>query len=195
MLYLILGLVLFFTTHFGAALRSRDAGNIRDRLGYGPYMGVFSILSIIGLGLIIWGYGQARLEPANVVLWVAPEWTRHIILALMLFSLIFLAAAYAPTGYIKKAVKHPMVLAVKIWAASHMIYNGDLASVLLFAAFLAFGVLSRIRAAKRGDKGPVDAKPNIIGDVAAIVVGAGVYVALIMGLHTILTGVPAASFG
>ena len=172
MLYLILGLVLFFTTHFGAALRSRDAGNIRDRLGYGPYMGVFSILSIIGLGLIIWGYGQARLDPANVVLWGAPEWTRHLILALMLFSLILLAAAYAPTGYIKKAVKHPMVLAVKIWAASHLIYNGDLASVLLFAAAppnAATKGLPRFRRAVAydahtpilicaGDKGPVDAR-------------------------------------
>ena len=193
MLYLISGLLVFFAVHFIASFRTRATGNIRDKMGYGAYMGLFSLASFVGLGLIVWGYGQARLEPSNMTLWTAPEWARHILLVGMLPSLIILVAAYAPTGYIKKLVKHPMVLAVKLWAFMHLIYNGDLASLLLFGAFLGFGVVSRIRAAKRGDNGPVNVSPNAMGDVIAIVAGAGLYAFLAYEGHEWLTGVPVLS--
>ncbi len=190
MIFLVLGLVIFFGTHLFSAYRSREPGkDIRAKMGQGPYMGLYSLVSIAGFALIIWGYGAARPAP---ILYMPPVWFAHINLVLMLFAMVFLAAAYMPTGHIKKAVKHPMLLAVKIWAAGHLLANGELNSVLLFGSFLAYGVLDRIAVKKRGDNGPgPDVKANVMGDVGAVVVGLGAYAAIAHWLHPILFGVSA----
>ena len=188
MMYMVLGLVIFFGTHLFSAYRSREAGKgLRVKMGEGPYMGLYSLLSLAGFALIIWGYGAARPAP---ILYTPPAFLAHINLLLMAFAMIFLAAAYLPTGHIKKAVKHPMLLAVKVWAFGHLLANGELNSVLLFGSFLAYGVLDRIAVKKRGDNGPgPDAAVNVMGDVAAVVVGLGVYAAILLWLHPILFGV------
>lgn len=190
MTYLILGLIIFFGAHLLSAFRSRAPGrDIKAKLGYGPYMGLYTLVSVIGLGLIVWGFGAARPAP---ILYVPPAGLAHLNLALMLPAMILLAAAYTPTGRIKKAVKHPMLVAVKIWALGHLLANGELNSVLLFGSFLAYGVIDRIAVKKRGDNGPrPDAPVSAMGDLAAIVIGAGAYAALLFWLHPILIGVPA----
>ena len=190
MVYLVSGLVIFFGTHFFSAYRSREPGkDIREKMGQGPYMGLYSLVSLAGFALIVWGYGAARPAP---VLYVPPSWFAHINLVLMLFAMVFLAAAYMPTGHIKKAVKHPMLLAVKVWATGHLLANGELNSVLLFGSFLAYGVLDRIAVKKRGDNGPgPDVKANVMGDVGAVVVGLGAYAVIAHWLHPILFGVSA----
>lgn len=189
MIFLIAGLAVFLATHLFAAFRPRGDRDIKTAMGYGPYMGLFSIASLIGLGLIIYGFGAAR--PAQI-LYTPPAWTAHINHLLMLFALILLVAAYLPTGYIKRAAKHPMVLATKIWALGHLLTNGELNSVLLFGAFLVYGVLSRIAAKRRGDLGAggavVAAWSN---DLLAVLIGAGVYAAIAFYLHAALFGVPA----
>jgi uncharacterized membrane protein len=189
-IFLVLGLVIFFGTHLFSAYRSREPGkDIRAKMGQGPYMGLYSLVSIAGFALIVWGYGAARPAP---ILYMPPVWFAHINLVLMLFAMVFLVAAYMPTGHIKKAVKHPMLLAVKIWATGHLLANGELNSVLLFGSFLAYGVLDRIAVKKRGDNGPgPDVKANVMGDVGAVVVGLGAYAAIAHWLHPILFGVPA----
>ncbi len=190
MTYLILGLVIFFGAHLFSAFRSRAPGrDLKQKLGYGPYMGLYSLVSAIGLGLIIWGFGAARPAP---ILYTPPTGLAHLNLALMLPAMILLAAAYLPTGRIKKVMKHPMLVAVKIWALGHLLANGELNSVLLFGSFLAYGVLARIALKKRGDIGPgPDAPVSAIGDIGAVVIGAGAYAAILLWLHPILTGVPA----
>ncbi len=190
MLYLILGLVIFFGAHLFSAFRSRAPGkDLKVKLGYGPYMGLYSLVSIAGFVLIIWGFGAARPAP---ILYQPPVWMAHLNLVLMLPAMILLAAAYAPTGRIKKAVKHPMLAAVKIWALGHLLANGELNSVLLFGSFLAYGVIDRIAVKKRGDIGPgPDAPVSAMGDVAALVIGTAAYAAILLWLHPILFGVAA----
>ncbi|MBA3066969.1 MAG: NnrU family protein [Hyphomonas sp.] len=190
MTYLILGLVIFFGSHLFSAFRSREAGkDLREKIGYGPYMGLYSLVSAVGLGLIVWGFGAAR---PSQVLYAPPAGLAHVNLLLMVVALILLAAAYMPTGYIKKAVKHPMLAAVKVWAFGHLLANGELNSVLLFGCFLAYGVIDRIAVKKRGDNGPgPDAAVNVTGDIGAVVVGLGAYAAVAFYLHPVLFGVAA----
>jgi uncharacterized membrane protein len=190
MTYLILGLVIFFAGHLFSAFRSREPGkDIKTKLGAGPYMGLYSLVSIAGFALIVWGYGAARPAP---ILYTPPAFLAHINLLLMVFAMILLAAAYLPTGHIKKAVKHPMLAAVKLWAFGHLLANGELNSVLLFGSFLAYGVIDRIAVKKRGDNGPgPDVAANIMGDVGAVVVGLVAYGAIAFYLHPILFGVQA----
>lgn len=184
--YFVLGLALFFGAHFFSTFRSRGPGDLKQKLGYGPYMGLYSLVSIAGLVLMIMGYGFLR----NMIpVWDPPVWTRHIPLTLMLPALILLVAAYAPTGYIKKAVKHPMLAAVKIWAFAHLCANGDLASIILFGSFLAYAVIDRIVVKRRGN--PMEGKtPSAMGDVISVVGGIAAYAAIAFWAHAALFGVP-----
>ena len=111
-------------------------------------------------------------------------------LAELLLAFILLAAAYAPTGYIKKYSKHPMITAVKTWALVHVIYNGDLPSILLFGDFLAYGGLSRVMSRLRGDEGQRRASANVLGDIISVVVGLLAYAVFAYYLHEKWIGVP-----
>ena len=186
--YLIAGLVVFFGVHLFSAFRSRKPGeDLKQRIGYGPYMGLYSLISLIGLVLIIYGYDAARWMGS---LYFAPSWGSHVNMALMLPALIFLVAANLPTGRIKKALKHPM-LVVKLWALGHLLANGEWNSIILFGSFLAYAVIDRIAVKKRGDNGPPgDVAVSNMGDIGALVIGTGVYVAFVFHLHRWLIGVP-----
>ncbi|MCC7313077.1 MAG: NnrU family protein, partial [Sulfuritalea sp.] len=122
--YLILGLVLFLGIHSVRIFANdwRDAQ--LARLGLLPWKGVYALISAVGLGLIIWGYGLARVDP--VVLWLPPVWTRHLAALLTLPAFILLVAAYLPGSHIKAKIGHPMVAGVKIWALAHLLANGNL---------------------------------------------------------------------
>ena len=138
--YLILGLVLFL----GLQSVRIVAGDWRDaqvaRLGLLQWKGVYALVSALGLGLIIWGYGLARAEP--VVLWLPPVWTRHVAALLTVPAFILLVAAYLPGSQIKARIGHPMVAGVKIWALAHLLANGNLDDAILFGAFLVWAVAS-----------------------------------------------------
>lgn len=190
MVYLIAGLVLFFGTHFYAAFRSRAPGkDLREKLGYGPYMGLVSLIAVPGFILMVYGFGAARPAP---ILYQPPIWMAHLNLLLTLPAMILLAAAYLPTGYIKKAAKHPMLAATKLWAFGHLLANGELNSVLLFGSFLAFGVIDRIAAKRRGDTGPgPEAVPSVGADIGAVIIGIAVWAGIAFYLHQIITGIPA----
>ena len=113
------------------------------------------MLSLVGLTLIVLGFYKLHLHPGkNPILWDPPTWTRHMALALMLPAMIALVATYVPS-HIHVMLKHPMLVAIKIWALAHLLANGDLASLLLFGSFLAFAVYDRISVKRRGDLGPI----------------------------------------
>ena len=183
---LIVGLVIFFGVHFYSSFRSRAPGkDMREKLGYGPFMGLVSLAAIIGLGLIIWGYGQSR--PSDI-LYQAPTWGQHLNLMIMWLAMILLVSAYAPTGYIKEFVRHPMLMATALWGIGHLLSNGELNSVLLFGSFLAFAVVDRVAVGMRsGGDGPN--AEGVLGDVIAFFGGSAAFAAIVYWLHPILFGV------
>jgi uncharacterized membrane protein len=170
MTLLILGLVVFLGVHslriFAEGWRTR----MRERLGANVWKGLISVLSIVGFVLIVWGYGQARLQP--LVLWPSPTWTRHLASLLTLPAFVLLVAAYIPGNAIKARLHHPMVLGVKAWALAHLLANNTLADLLLFGGFLAWAVAS-YTAAKRRDAaaGVVYLHGHAGPTVAVVVVG------------------------
>lgn len=185
------GLIVFFGLHFFSSFRTREAHGLETRIGKGPYKGLYSILSLVGFIAMIWGFDTIRWDQPDQSwpqVWSPPTWTRHVNMALMLPALILLVATYMPTGYIKKAVKHPMLTAVKLWALGHLISNGDLGGMILFGAFLVYGVVDRIAVKRRGDVGAAKAAPHIIGDLLALAVGSAVYALILFDLHGRLFG-------
>ncbi len=189
MTLLILGLVVFLGIH-SVSIVAGDWRALQIALkGDGWWKGVYSLIAAVGLVLLIVGYGQARHE---AVLWYAPPRAmRHLALLTMLPVFPLLLATYFP-GRISRTLKHPMLVAVKLWALSHLLANGTSNDVVLFGAFLAWAVADRISVKRR----PADerhdiatAPPKPYNDVIAVLAGLVIYVAFIAGLHRWLIGV------
>ena len=189
MSYLIPGLIIFLGVHsvriFAESWRTRTIA----RVGENKWKGVYSLISIGGFALLVWGYGQARLE--SVVLYDPPLFTRHIAGLLMLVSFVLVAAAKVPGNHIKAAVGHPMVAGVKVWALAHLLSNGRLADVILFGAFLAWAIADFI-AARRRDRAAGTVYPAGIElrTVMTVIAGVLVWAVFVSGLHLWLIGVP-----
>lgn len=188
MSYLILGLLIFLGAHSIRVLAPgwRDAQ--LARMGENGWKAAYSLVSVLGLGLIIWGFGLARVD--SPALWLPPIWTRHLAASLTLPAFILLVAAYLPGSRIKAAVGHPMVAGVKLWALSHLLANGKLVDVVLFGAFLAWAVADFI-SARRRDRATGRSYPVRSGPRDALVVGIGVVAWLLFAYlgHTWLIGV------
>lgn len=189
MTLLIAGLILFMGLHLLPTVPAARNG-VREAVGPTVYQIGYSVLSLLGLILIVKGFGDLRGTKADIQLWTPPAFGRHIAMLLMLFAFILLAAAYIPSR-IRTMAKHPMLASLKLWAFAHLLVRGDLAGVLLFGAFLAYGVYDRISVKKRAALGPLGAaKGGLNGDIAAVVVGSIAYGLMLVWGHAWLIGIP-----
>ena len=187
LLILVLGLAVFFATHIFVTFRDARAAAMA-RLSLNGYRGVFALVSIVGLALIVWGYGQYHAHEL-IQVWSPPAFMRHITEGLMLFAVIFFTAAFIPS-HVKAKLKHLMLAGVKTWALAHLLSNGDLGSILLFGSFLAWGVYARIAAKRRGDLGAISAPAGYINDILVVVLGIVIYLALGYAFHPMVIGAP-----
>lgn len=149
MWFLVVGLLLFLGTH-----SIRISGDtLRDRLiaglGLARFKALYAIASLLGFGLLVYGFGIARDSP--VVLWTPPTALKHLTYLLTLLSMVLMAAVYVPRNAIKAKMHHPMVLSVKVWALAHLLANGNLAHMVLFGSILLWSVLL-FKASRARDK-------------------------------------------
>lgn len=186
LLTLILGLALFLGTHSIPMARPDLRARMIERFGLIGWQGIYSLISLIGLVLIVQGYSAARLHP--IPLYIPPAWLKHTALLLMLPVFPLLLAAYLP-GRIQAAVKHPMLAAVKIWGFAHLLANGMLADVLLFGSFMVWAVADRLSFRRREPIPVRGAPPGPANDGIAIIGGLALYLAFIFWLHRALIGV------
>ncbi len=168
---LILGLVLFLGIHSVRIVAEGWRTRTRQRIGEAAYKGIYSLVSLLGLVLLIWGYGQARQQPT--VLWASPLWTRHAAALLTLMAFVLLAAAYVPGNGIKARLHHPMVAGVKVWAFAHLLANNTLADLVLFGSMVLWAVLD-FRAARARDRVTGASYPPGNGGKTAVTVVVGV---------------------
>ena len=188
LLVMILGLVLFLAVHTLITQRELRARVIAST-GEGGYKIGYALVSIAGLALIVWGFAHYRAT-GMLPVWTPPKWFKHITVALMLPAVILVVAAYI-RGRIYTTLKHPMLTGVKLWAAAHLLANGDLGSIILFGSFLGWAVYDRISLKRRVDPGappiPVGGPSN---DLIAVAVGIVAYLALGFAFHPVVIGVP-----
>ncbi|MGL6063352.1 MAG: NnrU family protein [Bradyrhizobium sp.] len=185
---MVAGLVIFLGAHTLTTRRDLRARVIAST-GEGTYKIVYSLVSAIGLALIVWGFARYRAT-GWIDVWQPPVAMRLIAVALMLPAVIMVVASYI-RGRIYTTLKHPMLAGVKLWAAAHLLANGDLGSIILFGSFLAWAVFDRISMKRRSDSGgppiPVGGATN---DAIAVAVGIVAYLALALAFHPAVIGVP-----
>jgi uncharacterized membrane protein len=187
MFVLVVGIVVFLGVHTLSTFRGTRADLI-SRVGEGPFKIVFSVVSLLGLVLIVWGFSRYRAE-GWVQVWVPPPGMRHLTITLMWFAFIALACMNPAPGRIRGWLRHPMLVAIKIWALAHLLANGDLGGMVLFGAFLAWAVFDRIAVKRRGDLGASRIRAFTRADAIALGAGTVAYLAMIF-LHPLLIGVP-----
>ncbi|TSE26008.1 NnrU family protein [Tepidimonas aquatica] len=205
MQWLVLGLIVFLGVHSVRIVADDWRTQVIERVGPLAWKAGYGLLALLGLALVVWGYAQARLEPA--VLWSPPLAMRHAAALLTLPAFVLAVAAYVPGNALKVRLGHPLVLSVKLWATAHLLANGNLADVLLFGGFLAWAVFN-YRAARRrdartpgtdaadeddADDGVTEPDPrhpvSAAATVATVVVGVALWVVFAFWLHAVLFGV------
>ncbi|MGA8259394.1 MAG: NnrU family protein [Arenicellales bacterium] len=183
---LVLGLLLLLGTHSVSIVNAAWRNEMAARFSAGQWKGIYAAVSLLGLVLVIYGFGGARVNP--FVLYVPPWWLRPVTILLMIPVFPLLLAAYLP-GHIKSAAKHPMVLAVKIWAAAHLLSNGTLPDVLLFGSFLAWGVAERVSLKRRAPSQVPEPAESVRNDAIVVAGGLLLYLLFMAWLHPLLIGV------
>ena len=186
MTILILGMVLFLATHSLQITQNLRASLIAT-LGAKPYRVAYSLASLLGFALIVYGFRVYRAE-AWVQIWTPPVWTRHITITLMWFTFVAFAVMSPRPSRIKGWLRHPMLVGIKIWALAHLLANGDLGGMILFGSFLAWAVVDRISVRKRGLIGGERQASFTRADAVGVVAGTVVYGAMLL-LHPYLIGV------
>jgi len=189
---LIAGLALFIALHLLVTQRAARA-RVIARIGAGPYKGIFSLLSVVALVLIAVGFSRYRAS-GWIDVWDPPLWTRYIATPLMWLAFVCVAAAYFQ-GRIKAALKHPMLIGVKLWALAHLVANGDLGSILLFGSLLLWAGYDRYTLKHR----PAGEIPSIAvpvtgsarsNDLVAVLIGTIIFLAFGYVFHPLWIGVP-----
>jgi uncharacterized membrane protein len=163
-------------------------GALIARIGEGPWKGLYSLVSIAGFVLLIWGYGRARAT--TIVLWQPPSWTHYPAALFVLIAFVLVVAAYVRGTRIKSTLHHPMILGVKSWAFGHLIANGTLADVVLFGSFLVWAIVD-FAASRRRDRvaGTVYPAGTAARDAIAIAIGVAAWAVFAFYLHERWIGV------
>lgn len=187
MLLLIAGLALFFIPHSVSIFNEPWRDYMAARLGERRWQGLFSLVSLAGVVLIVYGYGSARQDP--IVIYEPPFALRHIAFVLMAPVFPLLIATYAP-GRIRDFTRHPMLLATSLWAFAHLLANGTLADLLLFGAFFVWAAADRISMSYRIQRPLPEAPATRLNDAIAVIAGLALYAGFLFGLHGMLIGAP-----
>ena len=177
---LILGIIIFFSIHLVPISPLKNI--LINRLGENKYKGLYSLIALVGLLIIIYGFGHADFHPV----WDPLPYSREIALALMPISMVLLAAANVQTN-IKRFIKHPMLIGVLIWSFVHLIANGDLRSIILFASFGVYALIDIIFS-KKVLTTNITANYTLTKDIIVITIGLVVYV-IIVYFHRFIAGV------
>ncbi|MEM9010532.1 MAG: NnrU family protein [Pseudomonadota bacterium] len=165
MTLLIIGLLLWTVVHlFRRAAPAARAGLTRT-LGEGPDRGVIALLLLASVVLMVLGYQQADY----IAVWTPPYWAVHLTNLLMLIAL-FLFGMGKSTGRVRALLRHPMLLAAVVWAAAHLLVNGDLASLILFGGIGAWALIEIVVINAQDGPWQRPAPGTVAGDVRWVII-------------------------
>ncbi len=186
--YLIAGLGIFAGVHLFSMLLPAHRNRLMNRLGEGAYKGLYSVVAVIGLGLIIAGYWNLSEGPdASDFVYAPLASMRHVTMLLVLLAFICVGASHGE-GYLKLWLRNPMSIGIALWSFGHLLSNGRRYDVLMFGMFLVLALLDIVLSTLRG-KVPAH-EPRLRSDVIAVIVGMVLYVVFLFGFHPYFLNLP-----
>jgi uncharacterized membrane protein len=188
MSYLIAGIVVFAGVHLFSMLLPVQRDALKARMGEGPYKAVYSLISLVGFVLMIWGFRAVRSDPAAIsVIYEPALWARHVTMLLVLLGFISLGGFHGK-GYLKHWLRNPFSIGISLWAVGHLLSNGRAHDLLLFGTFLGLAVLDIVLSTVRG-KLPGH-NPQIRSDIRAVIIGVVLYALFLFGFHPYVLNLP-----
>ena len=185
---LITGIAIFAGAHLFSLLLPEQRNALKARMGEGPYKGIYSLVSLAGLALMIWGFWTVSSDPAaSSLVYEPPPWARHVTMLLVLLGFISLSGFHGK-GYLKLWLRNPFSIGIVLWSVGHLLSNGRPHDVLLFGTFLVLAVLDIMLSMARGKRPGHD--PQIRSDMTAVVSGVVLYAVFLFGVHPYIFNLP-----
>ena len=141
----------FLATHFVTSTPMRPA--LVNAMGEWPYRGLYSLVAFVTLGWMIWAYAVAPRE----ILW---QGARVVPYVLMPLAFVLIACGYwrnptmvgadkllksdDPARGMIRVTRHPIMWALMLWAAAHILARGDLKSLVFFGALLVLAAVGTL---------------------------------------------------
>ena len=187
MTFFLAGLIAFLGIHSVSIVAPRWRDAQANRMGANRWRVLYSLMPIASLAALIYGFAVARSD--SFILYQVSGAMRIAALFLMLPVFPLLIATYLPSR-IKRVVRHPMLLAVVLWAASHLLAEGTLNDVILFSSFLCWSAADMLSVKKRKAVGlPAAAPASATNDVTVVVGGLALYAFMLLWAHARLIGI------
>ena len=187
MVIFIIGIIIFFGSHSVRIFADPWRTSMIEKLGEKKWKGLYTLISLLGLILLIIGYSHAKQN--TVMIWQPPVFLTHLAVLLNLFTFILLTSSARNNNAIRLKLKHPMILGVKVWAIAHLLANGSLIDLILFGSFLIWAVLDFRSARNRPSPSENTQVVSVKATLSAILLGVVFWLAFIFGLHQWLIGV------
>lgn len=186
MTMLIVGLALFLGAHSVRIFADGWRENVIRHLGVGPWKGLYTLFSLAGFVLLIYGYGATR---GTTPLYVLPHGLLHVTFLLVWAGFVCVTAAYWPGNHIKQILHDPMVFGVGLWALGHLLVNATPGALVLFGGFLAWAVVDFISLRRRGTAPASASAPKALNTMLVVITGTLLAAIFALVLHAMLIGV------
>ncbi len=185
MTLLITGLLLWSVVHLSLSITPNIKKCAIEKIGLGPYKGIFALLIFSSLALIIFGWRTA--EPVFLYDIASSHAIRGILMLLAIIGLLVFFSAKYPNR-LKPIIRHPQLIGLKIWALAHLLLNGDTRSIWLFGVLLTWAVLEVIFINKRDGKKPLIIQSSIKTELIGLIISL-IVIGVIICFHQYIAGV------
>jgi uncharacterized membrane protein len=184
MTLLVLGMLLFAVVHFIPSLAPAIKSGALERLGEGPYKGIFSLLLLGAIALIIIGWRSV----VPVLLYVPPAGLHTFALALLGVAFLLMVVS-ARNSRLRRVIRHPQLTGVALWGIAHLLLNGDNRSLVLFGGMAAWALIEMLAINRRQGVWIKAEVPSWGAEIVTVGVTA-ITVAVVVYIHPWLSGVP-----
>ena len=185
MIWLCIGVLLFMLVHFVPSLARGLRSSLINHVGEHPYRGLFSLLLVISIAVMVFGWRSTTPE----FVYLPPGWAMPLASVLMLISVMLFGAAHQPTR-IKRYVRHPQLTGMLVWSLSHLLSNGDSRSLVLFGGLGLWSLIEMLLINRRAGAWVRPDAPALSVEIRGVLISVVIFFVLVF-LHPYFAGVTA----